>query len=163
MYRVMGRAETRSEEERHGFTLVEIMIVVAVIGLLAGIAIPSLTRARINARVSRMANDLRTFAAAFEMHNLDQGHWPTDVNRGIIPPSMQGYLRGSAFTQPTPIGGNWDWDFNMFGIRAGISVVDPIADDLVLLKIDTFLDNGNLATGRFRRTAARRHTFVLEE
>lgn len=52
--------------EKRGFTLVEIMIVVAIIGLLAAIAIPNLLRARINSNDSAVQGDLRAFSTANE-------------------------------------------------------------------------------------------------
>lgn len=54
-----------------GFTLVEIMIVVAIIGLLAAIAVPNFVNARTNARTSACINNLRLIDAAKEQWALE--------------------------------------------------------------------------------------------
>lgn len=58
---------------KKGFTLVEIMIVVAIIGLLAAIAIPSFMRARLTAQQNACINNLRQIEAAKDQFALENG------------------------------------------------------------------------------------------
>ncbi len=58
--------------EKKGFTLVEIMIVVAIIGLLAAMAIPNLLRARINANDNAIQDDIKAFSTAMETYRAAQ-------------------------------------------------------------------------------------------
>ena len=54
-----------------GFTLVEIMIVVAIIAFLAAIAVPAFMRARKRSQATRVINDLRLIAAAVDQYAVD--------------------------------------------------------------------------------------------
>ena len=56
---------------RHGFTLVEIMIVVAIIALLASIAVPGFLRARKRSQASRIINDLRLIDSAIDQYAIE--------------------------------------------------------------------------------------------
>ena len=58
--------------KQKGFPLVEIMIVVAIIGLLAAIAIPNLLRSRLNANEGAMKLDMRAFSTANEAFRAAQ-------------------------------------------------------------------------------------------
>lgn len=57
---------------RHGFTLIEIMVVVAIISLLVLFAIPNLTRARVNSNEGAAKASLRTISTACEMYRASQ-------------------------------------------------------------------------------------------
>src|SRR5207253_3727338 len=56
---------------RRGFTLVEIMIVVAIIALLAAIAVPGFLRARKRSQASRILNDLRMIDSAVDQYAIE--------------------------------------------------------------------------------------------
>ena len=58
-------------KRRGGFTLVEIMIVVAIIALLAAIAVPGFLRARKRSQASRILNDLRMIDSACDQYAIE--------------------------------------------------------------------------------------------
>ena len=65
---------------RKGFTLIEILIVVVVLGILAAIAIPRYTRARENAYSAAVRSDLENLALAQEAYFDDNLSYTTDVS-----------------------------------------------------------------------------------
>jgi prepilin-type N-terminal cleavage/methylation domain-containing protein len=62
---------TLHSSRNRGFTLVEIMIVVAIIALLAAIAVPGFLRARKRAQASRILNDLRLIDSALDQYAIE--------------------------------------------------------------------------------------------
>lgn len=146
------------------FTLVEIMIVVVIIGLLAAMAIPAFSRVREKSRNTALANDLRAFAQAFEAYALETGGFPPDSNIGVVPPAMTGgtsLLDVDRFAATTPIGGRYDWDYNVFGVIAAISVADATITTEQLTAFDATFDDGDLTTGNFRGTTGR-YSYLLQ-
>jgi type IV pilus assembly protein PilA len=145
------------------FTLIEIMIVVSIIALIAVMAVPGFLRAREQAQNAKFINALRIANGAFEMYNMEHSAYPPDVNRGIVPAGMALYFGPTLnWTKPTPIGGNWDWDYNQFGFTAGVSVVGGNAPIEQMLAIDERIDDGNLSTGHFQDEGATRFSNIIE-
>ncbi|HON83749.1 MAG TPA: prepilin-type N-terminal cleavage/methylation domain-containing protein [Caldisericia bacterium] len=61
-----------------GFTLIELMVVIAIILILALIAIPAYRNMQDRAKRSRVQSDLRNLATALEMYNTDWTHYPNN-------------------------------------------------------------------------------------
>jgi prepilin-type N-terminal cleavage/methylation domain-containing protein len=73
-----------------GFTLVEIMIVVAIIALLAAIAVPNFLRARKRSQATRCLEDLRIIDAADDQYAIDNNKLAGD---SILWADIQNYLK----------------------------------------------------------------------
>lgn len=64
-------------KNQKGFTLVELVVVIAILGILAGLAIPRFMDATTNARGSRLVADLRTIESAESMYYAEKGQFAT--------------------------------------------------------------------------------------
>ena len=147
-------------QSRAGFSLLEILLVVLIIGLLAALAVQSLLSVRRSSVAATLANDLRVFSGAFETYMLEKGAWPKDAYGGAVPEGMEGRLTG--FDQPSSVGGLWDWDAGVLGFSAGITLVDSSAGDGIMRRVDERIDDGNLGTGRFQKIDSARYSLILE-
>jgi prepilin-type N-terminal cleavage/methylation domain-containing protein len=96
---------------RGGFTLVEIMIVVAIIALLAAIAVPGFLRARKRSQASRILNDLRMIDAAVDQYAIETNRstgntvavtdWTNYLKKGTSLYNSGKSLLGSAYGTQT--------------------------------------------------------------
>src|SRR5881296_1690798 len=79
-----------------GFTLVEIMIVVAIIGLLAAIAIPNFVKARETAQLNSIVNNLRILEGAKDQWALENKKGTGDTPTWAVSPTgIADYLKGN--------------------------------------------------------------------
>lgn len=69
---------------RKGFTLIELMIVIAIIIILAAIAIPNYLKMTERAKKSRVASDFETLATALEAYRTDWGTYPVQATLADI-------------------------------------------------------------------------------
>jgi prepilin-type N-terminal cleavage/methylation domain-containing protein len=86
----------QNTSRKHGFTLVEIMIVVAIIGLLAAIAIPNFVRARTTSQKNACINNLRQIDGAKQQWALEN---KAATNASPVATDIQPYMgRGTGGT-----------------------------------------------------------------
>lgn len=104
--------KSRKRHSRGGFTLIELMIVVAILGLLAYVLVPRIMERPEEARRIRAQVDIKTIESALKLYKIDNGTYPT-TEQGLIalikkpdqdpvPKNWRdgGYLEGAAIKDP---------------------------------------------------------------
>ena len=120
------------QTKQAGFTLVEIMIVVAIIALLAAIAVPGFLRARKRSQATRILNDLRMIDSAVDQYAIETAKttgatvnvadWTNYVKKGTLLYNSGNSLLGNAYgpqvvdTIPTVIPADYDTLSDVAGV-----------------------------------------------
>ncbi|MEL6739334.1 MAG: type II secretion system protein [Planctomycetota bacterium] len=148
-----------------GFTLVEILIVVVILGVLAAIVAPALAGASREAQIGAFITELKIFADEAEYYSARSGRFLADSSSGNFPPELAGgRIRADDWENGTPLGGSWDVEFDESGITSGVGVhfqgdnpgVPLMAD------VDARFDDGNLGSGVFQQlTDADRFYWII--
>jgi len=90
--RWMARSIATGERQRrqpNGFTIIELMTVVSIVGILATLAVPSYQAALLRARETALRHDLFTLRDLLDQHRADQGKYPSSLETLM----SAGYLR----------------------------------------------------------------------
>lgn len=108
MLRPTPRTSPFALPPRQAFTLVELLAVVAIIGVLAALVIGSVSKIRDAARRSQCASNLRQIGAGFQLHAAD--------NHGLYPAQRLPYTTpaGSVSPNPNPSGDNWQAEISRY-------------------------------------------------
>ena len=90
-----------------GFTLVEMMVVVALIGIVAALALPRYRNSTVRARESVLKHDLWIMRDVIDQFFTDQGRYPNDLDEVV----SMGYLRSIPVDPMTGTSDSWVLDY----------------------------------------------------
>ena len=108
--------QTHIPLNKRAFTLIELLIVVAIIAILAAIAVPNFLEAQTRAKVSRVKADMRSIGTALESYAVDNNVYPSRTGTPL-PPGVNGNTPGSGL-------GSW---VPQSSDLSGASITTPIA------------------------------------
>jgi len=119
---------------KSGFTLIEIMIVVAVIGLLAAIAIPNFIKARSTSQVNACINNLRQIEGAEQQWGLE-----TKQAAAAVPTynDVSGYMRNSVICPAGGAGGTFALSYTLVAVGGPAKPACLIVPGTHVLPADT--------------------------
>ena len=89
--------------KKSGFTLVEILIVVVILGILAAIVIPQFTEASIEAKFSSLRTDLQTLRSQIELYKINHNDIPPSFANFMLQMTTYSDIDGNTNAAKTPV------------------------------------------------------------
>jgi prepilin-type N-terminal cleavage/methylation domain-containing protein len=137
------------------FTLVELMIVVGIIAVIAGIAVPSWMRARENSQAAALMNEFRNNMDAFQTYLTEQDGLPPSSQMQQVPTGMAPYMPQNSTWASSPQGGGyWCWlnlSAPVNGYNAFVAVYNSGLSQTAIQQIAQDIDGGS-PNGAFTTT-----------
>lgn len=106
----------RAPRLRRSFTLIELMVVVAILGLLATVVSVSVMKSIVDARISVAKADIRRLAEGVKLFRLEYHRYPRNLNELLEPPTKNGRV-SAPYLEGFPID-PWDREY-LYEARAG--------------------------------------------
>jgi general secretion pathway protein G len=103
---------------KNGFTIIEVLVVIVILGLLATFMVPKIMGKPDEARIAKAKNDIQAIESALKMYKLDSGYYPTTeqglealIQKPSIEPIPKNFRKGGYLeTSKTPLD-PWDSPF----------------------------------------------------
>ena len=166
-HRVLPDAIVRPSARRRGFTLLEILVVVVILGILAAIVIAATGTTSKEASQTGFVQDVKTFTQAAILFKVRTGRYLEDSSSGAVPSGFEDYIDENAWIRGPWIGGAWDAELASYGITSAVGVhfdaADTRKDDAFMLEVDAMFDDRALATGSFRKIANDRYYSIIAD
>jgi general secretion pathway protein G len=93
----------RATRRQRGFTLLELLVVMTIIGILAAIAVPALRDSPQRAREAALRGDLYSFRSVIDQYHGDKGYYPADLQTLVT----DGYMRKIPLDPMTKSADTW--------------------------------------------------------
>ena len=151
----------RIDARRGGFSLVELLLTMSIIGILAGLAIPNLRNMTYRARAAEVAADLEVIRVGAATYNSDMFTWPADGTQGVVPTDLVSYLpTGFQF-----VGAGYELKYENFSVPGGLPG-DPSTTQLIGASVIADTDQLSnaiieLLGGSLVFSVGRKHTVVI--
>jgi len=161
--RRIGSAPTRRMEARRGgFSLIELLMTVSIVGILAGLAIPNLRSMTYRARAAEVAGDFEVVRIATVLYNGNYHGWPPDAAQGVVPSELVEFLpEGFSFQ-----GNGYELKYEFYSFPGGLPG-DPLTTRLIAVSVTVELDELSNAVvellgGGLIFSVGSKHTVVID-